>query len=360
MDKKSQSRLFYGIIIGVFIIGIFGLYFVSAPPDTYFTIVPNASNLAYNGTLNDQTWNTFIGTTPMASADVLKIATHDTTFFKAVGTSANDGFVFVNFTVPNPLTSIQVITWGNISEGTADYIGLAIWNFTNSTWIQVNTSTGFAVANFNLLYTPSTAQLNDFVSNNQIKVMFFESSANARFLWVDYIGLNVSQTIYPTFSDYYDDNASLLDTGTGHFNVTVANTNGTVILHINNTNIYATNLSASNYNVSYNFTHGGNYLYNWTAYGNGLSHNQNISYDRWYTVNSTITSTCTYSSGNWAVDCSENCVISTNFDGGGTGNNFTATGSGRFVMTANLSGFKNYRFSGGCNATCENGGCIRI
>jgi general stress protein CsbA len=72
----------------------------------------------------------------------------------------------------------------------------------------------------------------------------------------------------------------------------------------------------------------------------------------------TITTSCTYSSGNWAVNCADNCVVSSNINGDGS--NFTATGSGRFVMTANISGFKVYRFSGGCNATCKDGGCIRI
>jgi len=91
--------------------------------------------------------------------------------------------------------------------------------------------------------------------------------------------------IYPIFSDYYDDNATLEDTGTGHFNVTVKNTNGTVFLWINNTKIYATNLSADNYNVSYTFTRAGTYIYNWTSYGNGTDNNKNISSNRGYLVN---------------------------------------------------------------------------
>ncbi|MBD3253152.1 hypothetical protein GF386_05445, partial [Candidatus Pacearchaeota archaeon] len=37
---------------------------------------------------------------------------------------------------------------------------------------------------------------------------------------------------YPVFSSYYDDNASLVDSGDGHFNVTVTSTNGTVYLEI--------------------------------------------------------------------------------------------------------------------------------
>jgi len=171
----------------------------------------------------------------------------------------------------------------------------------------------------------------------------------------------VADTIYPSFSEYYDDNATLLDSGTGHFNVTVKNTNGTVYLWINNTKIYATNLSADNYNVSYTFTHGGNYMYNWTAYGNGTSHNQNISNNFWYTVNeSAVADTCSYTSGNWNVNCADYCNITSNVNGGGIGNNFTAIGVGWFKMSANIFGFKNYKFGGGCNATCTSTGCIRI
>lgn len=105
------------------------------------------------------------------------------------------------------------------------------------------------------------------------------------------IQFNVSttgDTIYPSFSDYYDDNATLLDTGTGHFNVTVKSTNGTVILHINNSNILATNLTNDVYNASYNFTQSGTYLYNWTAYGNGTSTNLNTSINQYYVVNSSV------------------------------------------------------------------------
>jgi len=100
--------------------------------------------------------------------------------------------------------------------------------------------------------------------------------------------VNISDSTYPIFSDYDDDNASIEGIGTGHFNVTVANTNGTVILHINNTDIYATNLSADNYNVSFAFTQNGSYMYNWTAYGNGTNNNKNISGNFWYTVNASV------------------------------------------------------------------------
>jgi len=105
------------------------------------------------------------------------------------------------------------------------------------------------------------------------------------------IQFNVSttgDTVYPVFSDYYDDNASLTDTGIGHFNVSVANTNGTVILHINGTDIIATNLTSNVYNASTNFTNSGTYTYRWHSWGNGSSNNYNKSIDRFYTVNASV------------------------------------------------------------------------
>lgn len=98
----------------------------------------------------------------------------------------------------------------------------------------------------------------------------------------------VSDTTYPQFSNYYDNNASLLNSGIGLFNVTLLNTNGTVWLDINGNNYTATNVSGSAtvFNATYTFTSGGTYSYRWWAYGNGSSTNKNKSDERNYTVNS--------------------------------------------------------------------------
>ena len=94
-----------------------------------------------------------------------------------------------------------------------------------------------------------------------------------------------ADTAYPIFSNYYDNNATLVNSGTGIFNVTVTNTNGTVILEINNTNITATNLTANVYNASYAFTTNGTYSYHWDSWGNGTSHLYNTSAIISYSVN---------------------------------------------------------------------------
>jgi len=93
---------------------------------------------------------------------------------------------------------------------------------------------------------------------------------------------------YPIFSNYGDNTGIVIGNGTGYFNVTVINTNGTVILHINGDNIPATNLTSNVYNASYYFSSSGIYSYNWTAYGNGTFRNSNISDNQYYIINAII------------------------------------------------------------------------
>ena len=95
----------------------------------------------------------------------------------------------------------------------------------------------------------------------------------------------VSDSVYPTFSNLVDDNSTLIGSGTGHFNVTVIGTNGTVLLNIDGTNVTATNTTRDVYNVSYVFSSANTYPYHWASYGNGSSHNFNVSQTNYYTVN---------------------------------------------------------------------------
>jgi parallel beta-helix repeat protein len=106
-------------------------------------------------------------------------------------------------------------------------------------------------------------------------------------IWVFTTG-SAPDTIYPNFSNYWDNNATLVGSGIALFNATIANTNGTVFLQINGTNYTATNLTADVYNVSASLTSNGTYNYYWGAWGNGTSHNYNTSGTRSYTVNTTV------------------------------------------------------------------------
>ena len=66
-------------------------------------------------------------------------------------------------------------------------------------------------------------------------------------------------------------------------------------------------------------------------------------------------SSCVYAgSGNWNVNCSENCLISNDYDL--LGSNFTASGSGQVNMTGNATNYTDFIVSGGCTLLCMNGG----
>jgi YD repeat-containing protein len=164
-------------------------------------------------------------------------------------------------------------------------------------------------------------------------------------------------TTYPIFSNYSDNNGTLLNSGIGYFNVTVLNTNGTVWLNINGTNLTATNLTDGIFNVSYNFTQGKVYTYTWWAYGNGTSKNLNNSGLRSYTVNSSVTDTCTSPvSGNWAITCADNCTWNANQV---IPANVTITGNGVLTLNKNFtfSNLGSYMFiNKGCQLNINKGG----
>lgn len=73
--------------------------------------------------------------------------------------------------------------------------------------------------------------------------------------------------------------------------------------------------------------------------------------------------TCTYSTGDWSVLCSDNCAITSNVAIDST-NNITITGTGTFSTTANISGWTNLHIAGTdssnlCRVTCSSGGCFK-
>ena len=66
--------------------------------------------------------------------------------------------------------------------------------------------------------------------------------------------------------------------------------------------------------------------------------------------------TCTYSSGDWNINCADNCVISSAVDVGG--NNFIATGSGTVIIKSRINNLgTDNRISGECEVRCE-GNCF--
>jgi len=149
----------------------------------------------------------------------------------------------------------------------------------------------------------------------------------------------VEDTEYPLFSNFWDNNATLIDSGTALFNSTITHTNGTVFLEIDGTNYTATNLSDV-YNASASLT-SGTYDYYWHSWGNGTSNNYNNSGVRSYTVNTSGDScSCPSVDTNWEIDLEDYCFISSNCNIG--------TGNISFIKKGYLTNIANINIGGTC------------
>ena len=141
--------------------------------------------------------------------------------------------------------------------------------------------------------TCATPTVNDYICDTPLNISNMNACAGCSGYNIDELPLTreavgVVDNEYPQFSNYWDDNSTLVDSGTGHFNVTLLSTNGTVLMEINNTNLTATNITANVYNVSYAFEVGGVYDYVWHSWGNGTDENFNSSTTQYYTVNISV------------------------------------------------------------------------
>jgi hypothetical protein len=101
----------------------------------------------------------------------------------------------------------------------------------------------------------------------------------------------------------------------------------------------------------------------WRIYAKDFPNNQtNVTALQSYQVQAPPADTCTYTSGNWNVNCADNCNISSNVALGG--NNMTITGTGTFTTEANITQYTNLTIKGTdtsnkCIVRCFKGGCFR-
>gem|GEM_PF-3315890 len=135
-------------------------------------------------------------------------------------------------------------------------------------------------------YLQNKTTLNVTTYNLNITVNDTIGNENSTTIWI-----NITDNTYPSFSNYWDNNNTVNGQGVGHFNVTVNNTNGTVLLEINNTNITATNLTTIKFNTSYAFITNNTYTYKWHAWGSGPDNNYNASDTKYYFVNGSVADT---------------------------------------------------------------------
>jgi hypothetical protein len=229
-----------------------------------------------------------------------------------------------------------LIMKNNICKNTSNECYFSLYNTTDSTnnlashdtppglnpiWCNV-TFFNENASNFHLSSTDTCARGNgtDLSADPYLKFNYDIDRETRTGTWdvgADQYNAGVTDTEYPQFSSYWDNNGTLVDIGTGLFNVTVLNTNGTVLLEINGVNTSASNVSgsATTFNASYVFSSGAVYSYKWYSWGNGTLHNYNVSNIQSYTINSTAVDTCTYSgSGTWLVRAEDNCIVSNDVD----------------------------------------------
>jgi surface protein len=108
---------------------------------------------------------------------------------------------------------------------------------------------------------------------------------------------------------------------------------------------------------------GGNSKY--SLAGNSSRNGTLIGFHNWAITDGgfeVVLDSCTYSSGNWNVLCSDNCVITSNVAVGG--NAIFITGTGTFTTEANITQYKNLTIRGTdtsnkCVVRCFKGGCFR-
>ncbi|MBT4376882.1 hypothetical protein HOD29_05915 [archaeon] len=121
-----------------------------------------------------------------------------------------------------------------------------------------------------------------------------------------------------------------------------------------------TNESLNQYNNSFTIPSTLTGGYNLSFFTNDSAGNVNNTGFSNFTVS--FPDTCTYpETGNWIVDCSDNCAISSNVDL--LGNNISIAGTGNFSTTANITNFGKLFIAGTssanrCEVYCSDGGCF--
>ena len=256
-----------------------GLIFDKATPQVYGTaITPTCSLITGQGTVSLTNGTSGVAETLGAGTWVINCSYAGNTNYTANSNTTN----YVITKAPS-----IIYTYLNNARNNASVLNnTAIW--LNST---LNTGVGtISLYKNGTLINSGTSPLSNYTAFNGTGMYNITSiyagntnyTGNSETFWVNVSA--IVDSVYPIFSNYSDDTGTLIGVGTGYFNVTVENTNGTVYLNINGVQVQASNTS-NIYNATYTFTNSGSYSYNWTAYGNGTLHNLNTSTNQSYVVN---------------------------------------------------------------------------
>lgn len=308
---------------------------------TLTTILPNStSQIVYNGTLTEITNS---ATPPSAITTWLVSATCEDDMsatgdgrscLNPGGSTALDALFLWNITIPN-YNSIRNISLTSISAkigSVTDNLTLAIFNYSSGAYVIINRSVNPTTdANTTLTYMITSGQVNNFVSSNQLALLSYtQGGANA----------DLRQEFFEADIDYRENetNSVLIGTNTTLITGVTNTTNSSLAMANNGTYIW-------NYFTCDKFgqcVFGTNFTFNWTGVSSGGN----------------VTDSCTYTSGNWNLLCSDNCNINSNVDL--NHNNLTISGDGTLKLNANITNiWRRYWITSGtnyCNITKIGGG----
>lgn len=245
---------------------------------------------------------------------------------------SNDTYL-KNTSLTNCLTNITTQIWSEGQHNVSVYVNDSAGNVNKSDVTfridQTNPSlkldvpannTNYAYSNVNINYTAydingislcwysndTMTKNTTMVNCNNVTVIWADGQHNLTIYINDTTGnknqtsinftiTTISDTEYPQFSLYQDNNATQTRIGNITLNVTVTSTNGTVYANFNNTLYKMTNSTSNDvYNLTILNYANGTFMYNYTSWGNGTSANKNSSLNFYYTINDSIDTTPPY------------------------------------------------------------------
>lgn len=312
---------------------------------TLMSLYPNSSNqILYNGTMGELLNSSIAPATvnitaaPAGCADNLSM-TGDGKSCTSKGTTTLDGLFQWNITL-NRYVSLNNISITSISAkvgAVTDNLTLALYNYSSAKWIIINrTINPTTQANITMNYFITGNELSNFVLNNNLAFMSYVQGGADADLRQEYMGVDV---------DYISPIEVLIGTNTTSING--VNTTSNISLAMVNNGSYIWNYLVCDNGVGASCAWGNsNFTFNWTS----------------GTAQAPPSNTCTYTSGNWNVLCSDNCSINSNVNLGT--NNISIIGTGTFVLSANITSWTKLFIQGTdtnnlCTTRIINGGGFR-
>jgi len=273
-------------------------------------------------------------------------------------TSSNVAFAQISFTIDDTVPAIYITSPLNNSNSSDNLLeinytrsdaGSGLYNcwYTNDTY-KPNASLSAACTNITTVTWSDglhnlTIWANDSANNYNFSTVSFTIDTISPYL---NITLPINNTISTNTGQ--DINYTRSDDGSGLY----------TCWYSNDTYLANTSLGTTCENITDVTWIEGNH--NVTVWVNDSANNINrttISFNI-----SAVANSCIYTSGNWDINCADDCTISSNVVGSdATKYNVTFSGVGEVYLNANISNFLYYYLYGntGCNVTCQRGNCIQ-